>query len=139
MIKFVRFRADHLAMFEWQSAQRNFMKVDLRHALELERDGVGWTGVDEMGVVGCAGFMPTPWGLACWAAFSDRLPQHVRPVMAFIRDRIGLRTETQICALVAHGHDKAARFARALDFQLERSPAGDEPEHRQADLYRLQR
>ena len=137
MIRFVQFHAPHLAMFQLQEAQRASVKFgDVRQALELERDGVGWTGVDAAGVVGCAGFLPTAHGLGCWAAFSDRIGQHGRPVLAFIRQRLALRAERQICALVAHDFPKAARFAQALGFEVVQSPAIEQPGH---DLYRFKR
>lgn len=138
-LAFIRYRVDHLDLFDWQGSQMlEASELGFAYRYRLERDGIGWTGVDvDQNVVGCAGLLCEPWGVACWAAFSCDLPGHVRQVIRFVREILRNRSERMICTLIRADNPKAARFANAVGFTLERSPAS--PDTPGIDLYRFER
>ena len=86
-----------------------------------------FSGFDEDGIVGAAGVAAyDELGLVAWAAFTDRLPRHLKAVLQACRLVLDAEPEP-VTALVdpaAANADKAKRFAEVLGFNPDGTEQG---------------
>lgn len=124
-MQFIPFEPAHAYAFEAQGPQKPFLEWMTPDIARLAAAYFAFTGVDHEGVVGCAGLAPSEEtdDLVAWALFSPRLFSNRIAVMRAVRQGLDLHKTRRIIAHVAPEHEKAARFAEALNFRL----VGDAP------------
>lgn len=118
-MRFVRFEPEHAFAFEPQGAQRPYMQWFTPEIAAAASQFFSFTGVDEEGVVGCAGLAPADTGeLIAWAVFSERIKRHAVSVMRAVKRGLDLHRDHVVVAHVHPEHRKAAAFAEALSFNF---------------------
>lgn len=137
-MRFIPFEPQHLSQIEPQAAQAPFVDWMTPDIAEIAAEHFAFTGVDDKGLVGAAGFVSADDGsLIAWALFSERIARHAKALLRAVKNGIAMHEGRRIVAFVAADHGKAARFAEALDFQC----AGrvTHPNGRDVLLYALER
>ncbi len=133
-MKLLPLSAEHLLEIEWQDSQKPFSHhVSAELADWWEENGEGLTLLSDDGeVIATAGVAPTriqvdadgretPLQSLAVAVFSPKFQSHIKLILRAIREFLNNRPEYKITMEVWPADAKAARFARRLGFEFERT------------------
>lgn len=133
-MKLAPLAADHLLSIEWQDSQKPFAHHLSEEVADWwEENGEGLTLLSDDGeVIATAGVAPTrieidgegnqtPIHALAVAVFSPKFAAHIKLILRAIREFLNNRPEYKITMQVWPADAKAARFARRLGFDFERT------------------
>ncbi len=113
------FEPTHLFAFTPQGPQKPYVEFMTPDIAAAASGYFAFTGFDDReAIIGCAGLAPFGADLVAWAVFSPLLFAHKRAVVRAVKAGLDLHVGRRILAHVDPAHDKAARFAEALDFAI---------------------
>lgn len=119
-MRLIPFEPAHLDAFPPQAAQAAYAKMRTREQAEAVAPWFSLTGIDDEGnILGCAGLAQLENGdLGAWAVFSERVLAMPLALFRVVKRGLDAHADRRMIAYVAQEHDKAARFAEALHFNL---------------------
>lgn len=92
--------------------------------LPRQESGMAWTGLDDQGLIGCAGLdIQWPGVAEAWAMFSPRIEDNifviVKVIKKWIAELMEDRSLHRIQCHVREDHPQALRFVQVLGFKWE--------------------